>query len=172
MTAFDKQLAGDVDLDQFVEALGAEAGLPLVFHYDGKPVKPGYHVTEVKVGKFSGLDCGANPEAWTEIFVQLWDIDEGDRSHMQAGKFCSIIRKVSDHVRLDEPARLTFEVSDGIMPMQLYRAETPSPADGIFNVTLHPLAASCKPRDRWLEQQSAAKAAGCCSAPAAKQACC
>lgn len=172
MTAFDKHLPGDVELDQMVKALGNKADLPLIFHYDGRPVKPGYHVTEVKLGKFSGLDCGANPEAWTEIFVQLWDIDEGDRTHMQAGKFCSIIRKVSDHVRLDEPARLTFEVSDGVRPMQLYRADAPSFVDGVVNVMLHPLAASCKPRDRWLEQQSAAQSTECCPAPVMSKACC
>jgi hypothetical protein len=172
MIAFDKQVPSDVDLGQMVTALGNEASLPLVFYYDGKPVRPGYHVTEVKVGKFDGLDCGANPESWTEIFVQLWDIDEGDRTHMPTGKFCSIIRKVSDHVRLDEPARLTFEVSDGVGPMQLYRAAAPSLLDGVVKVELHPLAASCKPRDRWLEQQSSAKVAECCSAPVSNRTCC
>lgn len=28
------------------------------------------------------------------MFVQLWDIDEGGRGHMPAGKFSAIIRKV------------------------------------------------------------------------------
>lgn len=45
--------------------------LPLIFSYDGRPVKGGYHVTEVKAGQFAALDCGAEHEEWSEIFVQL-----------------------------------------------------------------------------------------------------
>ena len=49
-------------------------------------MRAGYHVTKVKAAGFSALDCGANPETWSEIFVQLWDVDEGERMHMTAGK--------------------------------------------------------------------------------------
>lgn len=115
----------DINLGLLLNTLDGERDAPLVFYYDGRPVKPGYHITEVKAGQFSALDCGANPEAWTEIFIQLWDIEEGDRTHMPAGKFQAIIRKVTDHVQLDGSAKLTFEVSDGVRPMQLYCAAMP-----------------------------------------------
>ena len=107
MNAIDnsKIQSADISLGLLLETLAPAKDLPLVFHYDGRPVKGGYHVTEVKVGQFSALDCGANPEAWTEIFVQLWDIDEDDRTHMAAGKFAAIIRKVSEHMKLDGSAR-------------------------------------------------------------------
>lgn len=153
--------AGDVPLGALLSACDAQPELPLVFSYDGRSVKPGYHVTEVKAGQFAALDCGGNPEAWSEIFIQLWDVIDGDRVHMQAGKFAAIIRKVSDHVRLDAAARLTFEVSDGVAPMQLYAADAPAMGD-VLAVALSPRRASCKPRDRWLEGQS--KAAACCGA--------
>jgi len=38
----------------------------------------------VKTGRFDALGCGGNPESWTEIFVQLWDIDEDGRTHMSS----------------------------------------------------------------------------------------
>ncbi|PWB83736.1 MAG: hypothetical protein C3F11_05030 [Methylocystaceae bacterium] len=44
-------------------------------------------MTEVKTGAFNALDCGANLESWQETFIQLWDILEGNRGHMPAGKF-------------------------------------------------------------------------------------
>ena len=47
-------------------ALDPHAGKALVFSYDGRDVLSGYHVTEVKAGRFASLDCGANPEAWAE----------------------------------------------------------------------------------------------------------
>ncbi|AZO08816.1 MULTISPECIES: DUF6428 family protein [unclassified Mesorhizobium] len=158
----------DLTIGDLLNALADVKDSPLVFHYDGRPVKPGYHVTEVKAGQFSALDCGANPESWSEIFVQLWDVDEGGPVHMQAGKFAAIIRKVSDHVALDQSAKLTFEVSDGVRPMELYRAGQPMLVGNAVEVELSPRPASCKPRDRWLEEQKASRS--CCSA--ASEACC
>lgn len=151
-----------------VHFLVAYAAHPLLFFYDGRAVKPGYHVTEVKAGRFEALDCGANPERWTEIFVQLWDADEGERTPMAAGKFSAIIRNVSEHVGLDPNTRLTFEVSNGIRPMQLHRAGIPEVVGGEVHVELSPRPANCKPRDRWIEKQ---KATSCCG-PASSPSCC
>lgn len=155
--------SSDLTIGDLLGLLADHKDKPLVFRYDGRPLKPGYHVTEVKAGLFSALDCGANPESWSEIFVQLWDVDEGERVHMAAGKFAAIIRKVADHVALDQAARLTFEVSDGIRPMELHRAARPTLAGDAIEIELSPRPASCKPRDRWLEGQKAASAS-CCSA--------
>ncbi|KAA0699881.1 hypothetical protein DTW90_11230 [Neorhizobium sp. P12A] len=169
MNAIDKTLSSDISLGFLLEALAASRDLPLVFRYDGRPVKPGYHVTEVKAGQFSALDCGANPEAWAEVFVQLWDIEEGDRTHMPAGKFAAIIRKVSEHVQLDGSAKLTFEVSDGVEPMQLYCAATPVLRDHAVHIELVPRAASCKPRDRWLAEQR--QSTSCCGSSNSEKCC-
>ncbi|KSV63127.1 hypothetical protein N185_36850 [Sinorhizobium sp. GW3] len=171
MSAIDNSQSDktDISLGELLGRAAETPDLPLVFLYDGKPVKPGYHVTEVKAGQFSALDCGANPEAWSEIFVQLWDIEEGERTHMTAGKFSAIVRKVSERVRLDGSAKLTFEVSDGVRPMQLFCANAPVAEDGTLQVALTPRPASCKPRDRWLAEKAAAEAS-CCSSSASK--CC
>lgn len=126
----------------------------------------------MKAGRFSALDCGANPEAWSEIFVQLWDVEEGERSHMAAGKFAAIVRKVSEHVDLDGSARLTFEVSDGVVPMQLHCAAAPVVADDVLRVDLVPRPSSCKPRDRWLADQMETAAAACCGPASGSAPCC
>jgi hypothetical protein len=164
-------LTSDITLGELLSGIASAPDLPLVFTYEGKEIRGGYHVTEVKVGQFSALDCGANPEAWSEVFVQLWDIDEGDRTHMVAGKFAAIIRKVSEHLQLDGSAKLTFEVSDGIRPMQLYQAGYPSlPADQV-HIELAPRPSSCKPRDRWLAEETT-KSVSCCGPSSHKSACC
>jgi hypothetical protein len=166
----------DISLGGLLEALASRPDMPLIFHHDGKPVCSGYHVTEVKAGQFSALDCGANPEAWAEIFVQLWDIEDEARTHMAAGKFAAIVRKVSEHVLLDGSARLTFEVSDGVRPMQLYCADGPVLLLDGWHVQLVPRPASCKPRDRWLAEQSVPSAAACCGTgkqkPDVRSSCC
>lgn len=152
--------------------LAEHAEKPLIFTYDGRAVKAGYHVTEVKAGQFSALDCGANPEAWSEIFIQLWDVGEDAREHMRSSKFAAIIRKVADRVALDPAAKLTFEVSDGVAPMQLHKAAMPKATDERVLVELSPRVASCKPRDRWLTEQSTASAACCATTASAGQKCC
>lgn len=163
----------DIALGDMLEQIAANPELPLVFSYNGSAIRPGYHVTEVKAGQFSALDCGANPEAWSEIFVQLWDIDEGDRTHMSAGKFAAIVRKVSEHIHLDGSAKLTFEVSDSVMPMQLFCAGMPSVENEALHVSLEPRAASCKPRDQWLTEQEQSKSVtSCCMPTSSKNACC
>lgn len=149
--------SADVTIGELCAVLRDAGDLPVIFHYDGHEVQPGYHVTEVKAGTFSALDCGGNPEAWAEIFIQLWDVNE-DRGHMPAARFVAIIAKVIAHVALDMDAKLTFEVSDGIRPMQLFRASVPIIAATAVHVRLSARPASCKPRDRWLEVQKAS----CC----------
>ena len=173
MNAIDnsKIQTDDISLGDLVSILSGAKDSPLVFYHDGHPVQPGYHVTEVKAGHFSALDCGANPEEWSEIFIQLWDIDEDDRTHMPAGKFHAIIRKVTEHVQLDGSAKLTFEVSDGVRPMQLYCASLPTIRAGAVHVDLRPRAASCKPRDRWLAQ-TMKDGAACCGTNSSASGCC
>lgn len=147
-------------------SLEAHKDRALIFNYDGKDVLPSYHVTEVKTGTFKALDCGANPESWSETFVQLWDVVEENRGHMAAGKFLAIIRKVDEAVGFDPQAKLTFEVSDGVQPMRIYRAERMDIADNAIRVYLSSRPSSCKPRDRWLQEQQS-----CCS-PKGKSPCC
>src|SRR5262249_25680513 len=105
-------------------------------------------------GTFEALDCGANREVWRETIIQLWDVPTEDgRTWMPAGRFLAIMRKVAQEFELG--AKLTFEVSDGVGAMQLYRARRIEEQDGIVRVQLTPQPSSCKPRDRWLEQQHA-----------------
>jgi hypothetical protein len=151
--------AGEISTATLLETLGAHKDKALIFHYDGHDVKPSYHVTEVKSGSFNALDCGANPESWSETFVQLWDIVEENRGHMPAGKFLAIMRKVSESVPFAPDAKLTFEVSDGVKPIQLYKANAVRVENDVVRVPLSARPSSCKPRDRWL----APAVSSCCT---------
>lgn len=155
--------ADDITAGELLELLWDHPASRLTFVYGGQAIRTGYHVTEVKAGQFAALDCGSNAESWTELFIQLWDVNESP-DQMTAKKFAAIIRKVTQHVALNLSARLTFEVSDGVGPMQLYRAGWPIISEEEVRVELSPRPASCKPRDRWLAEQ---KGVSCCGAPTA-----
>ncbi len=162
--------SGEISLGALLEALRPNSEKQLVFVYGGREVLPGYHVTEIKSGTFESLDCGATPEAWRETFIQLWDVPEEGRTHMAAGKFLAIMRKVDQSLSLDPGAKLTFEVSDGTSPMALYKASRMLSSDMQIRVELAQRPSSCKPRDRWLEEQK--NAAACCGPAQSKEPCC
>jgi hypothetical protein len=168
---FTPVFAAEITMSELLEALGSNQGKTLRFAYDGREVKPGYHVTEIKAGRFEALDCGANPEAWSETFIQLWDIPEDGRSFMPVGKFLAIMRKVGQHVPFDAAAKLTFEVSDGVEAMQLFKATAIDAEADTVRVTLLRRPSSCKPRDRWLETKEAAPPASGSPAGPARPCC-
>ena len=144
----------------FLDSLRDHGGKALIFLYGGRPIAAGYHVTEVKAAQFGSLDCGANPETWRETIIQLWDVDEPGRTHMPVAKFLAIMSRVADQVPFDEAARLTFEVGDSHSPMQIFGLGELSIDATAVRVSLEARPASCKPRDRWLEQQATTQS--CC----------
>ncbi|MGL4528702.1 MAG: DUF6428 family protein, partial [Aestuariivirga sp.] len=107
-------------LSKLRAALQPHAELPLVFIYDDRRIAPGYHVTEVKVARLSSLDCGANPESWSETVIQLWDVNATARAHMKTAKFLGILEQVERRVALDADGLLVFECGDSARPMQVF----------------------------------------------------
>lgn len=137
---------------ELLEIFAGHAGKELKFEYDGRPIQAGYHVTEVKAANFNGLDCGANRESWSEILIQLWDIpEEAGKTPMSVSKFLAILRKFAGSVAFDPESKLTFEVSDADSAMRIYTYAEITIGDRSVLVSLEPRPASCKPRDRWLE---------------------
>ena len=142
----------DPSTGAFLDGLRLHGSLPLVMTYAGRETKAGYHVTEIKAGRFSGLDCGANPEAWTETFIQVWDVPGEPQSRMMTvGKFLAIMDKVARDVGLDPASRLTFECGDDLGVIGLYGVDGIAVEPERVLVSLTPRYASCKPRDRWFE---------------------
>jgi hypothetical protein len=162
------------DLAAFLGFLAACGQAPVVFAYGGREADAGLHVTEVKGGRFASLDCGANPESWSETFIQIWEA-EGETGPLTAATFVKIMKKVAREAGLDPASRLTFEANSDAGVIGLYALERATLAAGRALVTLAPRSASCKPRDRWLAEHGRAGPADrrkCGSAPASAKSCC
>jgi hypothetical protein len=166
-------VSADTSLSAVLLALAPHDEKSLVLDYgDGRRVRAGYHVTEVKAGSFVTLDCGGNPDAWQETILQVEDIPaEEGRSFMKVGKFRSILAQVGRKVRLNADARLTLEVSRPDEAMRVYDVAGIDFEDDRAVVRLGERAAICKPRHRATQ----AAAGACCSPSAATSgatACC
>ena len=137
----------------FLSRLEQHNDRPLIFEYDGTRIQPGYHVTEVKRVRVESLDCGANPEGWTETVVQLWDVPgKPGEGFMTAGKFRAILEKVHSRLPLELDAPLMFEYGDTKAAIRLLTAPDVQPEGDHVLVRLEPKRASCKPNDRWLQE--------------------
>lgn len=141
---------------------------PLAIQYGDRHVQPGYHITEVKAGSFTTLDCGGNPDAWQETVLQIEDIAlyEG-RAPMTAGRFRSILAKVDSKVRLQHDARLTVEIGRPGEAMQVFDIADIEVGAGQVRLVLGMRPAICKPRHR-----SQAATAACCTPQSTGQGCC
>jgi Family of unknown function (DUF6428) len=176
-------LTAPATLEDVLSALADDKATPLAFEWENQLTKHGYHITEIKSGDFTSLDCGANPERWSETILQLWNVDgDADGRTMTVGKTRSILSVVEKKIGLDTQARLSFEVSDGVSPIALYRPIAVRNEPDRTVVELAPVASSCKPRDRWLAgtptaadevalKKTRQPASGCCAKSGSQGAC-
>ncbi|MGB3338744.1 MAG: DUF6428 family protein [Devosia sp.] len=159
----------DASLASVLATLAAHDGKPLIIEYGGRQVQAGYHITEVKAGSFVTLDCGGNPDAWQETILQVEDLPtEAGRAPMSVGKFRGILAQVDRKVRLNEGARLTFEIGVPDVPMQVYDVAEVIVDETNAIIRLGARPAICKPRHRAAQ----AEAAACCAPSAGETACC
>lgn len=166
-------IAGDGKLAKLLAFLADCGEAPVAFAYEGREAAAGLHVTEVKSGRFSGLDCGANPEQWTETFIQIWEA-QGETGPLTARTFEKIMAKVAGDTGLDPESRLTFEANSEGGVIGLYALDRAVLDEGRAVIALSPRRASCKPRDRWLADPRDASAAPCCGpgASSSQSSCC
>lgn len=143
--------------------------MPLVIEYADRTIQAGYHVTEVKAGSFTTLDCGGNPDAWQETVLQVEDIPAVDgREMMTAGKFRSILTQVDHKLGLSRDARLTIEIGRPGEAMRVFDVADLTITADCALLTLGVRAAICKPRHRAGQAQAVAccapseQASGCC----------
>ncbi|WP_169237715.1 DUF6428 family protein [Candidatus Roseilinea sp. NK_OTU-006] len=146
----------------FVAQLQPYADKLLIFESDGRRIRPGYHITEIKAASFRSLDCGARPQQWEEVIVQLWDVADGpEQGHMRVGKFLGIWHKVERDVGLNSNAEIKFEWGDAVHPAVHYTFASLYEDGDALIVSLEPVRATCKPRDDWWLAQGGA--AVCCA---------
>lgn len=154
-------------LAEVLAALEPHEDKTLVIEYGGRQAQPGYHVTEVKAGSFVTLDCGANADAWQETILQVEDIPAEDGgTFMTVGKFRSILAQVNRKVRLNNDARLTFEIGPPDAPMQIFDVAQIVVDDDNAVLRLGARPAICKPRHRAVASccgGSSSSSSSCCA---------
>lgn len=158
----------DYTLNQLRARLEPYAALPLILDYAGRTIQPGYHVTEIKAAHFAALDCGGNPDQWSETILQVEDLPAPEsNNYMSAGKFLAILSRVDKALTMPPSSRITIEISRPGEAMQIFDIARVESAPHRVTLTLAMRPAICKPRHRGGQPETA-----CCGPQAQSSACC
>lgn len=168
-----------MNTSSFLSALRAQPGLELVFRSVGRPLAPGYHLTEVMRVAYDTMDCGGQTHRWSETQLELWVPPLAGilpaRGHMPAAKFLAIIDRVEATLPLAGEAPVRIHAALDTQPPSLFDVVAVTPGEGRLWIDLTPDRTRCKAAERSL----AAVTGGCCqpaldasaSTPAAGAAC-
>lgn len=147
-------------LDMFLEHLrAASAAQPVRFETDFGDVQPGYHVTELKLHRITGVDCGGRRSDWTEAALQIWDGAGG--SEMAAAKLAGIVERCLAVEPGLGAAPVFAEFSHGNTGLNRYRLAEVQSTDTVLRVQLESVSAMCKPMVD-AAPATAAASTGCC----------
>lgn len=137
------------------------------FKYNGKVVGAGYHVTELKLADFTGIDCGRNIETWKESSLQLL---EGFGSEcMKLGKFRAILKQSNKSIQGLAQADLFVEFGPGNNELRKLSISTLSSDDENIFLGLLDEKAVCKPSRPTMPAHSTVS---CCGTSALTSRCC
>ncbi len=140
--------------------------VPLVFETDDGVIGDGYHVTEFKLARITGIDCGARQAQWSEATLQL--LDGAGGGHMAAGKFAAIARQSIDRIPDLATVPLQVEFAHGNRGMRIHDLSRPEVRGDAVRVRLGEKRSICKPV---MEAPVQRQGAGCCGG-GAEAACC
>jgi hypothetical protein len=135
--------------NEFISTLRARPDHQLIFvDPDGRTVRSGYHLTELKAASFETVDCGGQTNRWQETIVQLWVPSHAANEYMTAAKFLKIFEKVRGMIPLNLGTEVRIEYGDENFFPSTYHVRSITHDRTTTRVLLEPPRATCKARDR------------------------
>lgn len=156
LAVMTEPVAPTATLAELVDRIASTSDGAVRFIGDDFALRPGYHVTEIKLATIRSIDCGGGTDRWDEAVIELLDgpDDErtGAREHMPAAKLAAISRAAVRHVPAAADATPVFEF--GVGALRRYRVAAVERGEGgDVTVRLAPLTARCKAFDRVVGRQ-------------------
>ncbi|MGB3556550.1 MAG: DUF6428 family protein [Jannaschia sp.] len=135
--------AEEVTLAQLRSSLAPHGSRTFAIEVDGRSLRPGFRVTEVRQAALRALDCGRREDCWTEVVVELMEGPHISGRPMEARRFLGI---VDAGTRDADDAVPVFEFGEtGLVRYRI--AGLRADADGP-RLVLAPMVARCKAAER------------------------
>ena len=132
--------------DILAQLKSVDPALALIFRTSDGEIGAGYHVTELRHSKSTGIDCGGRIEAFDEARLQL--LDGTGEAHMSVGKFAGIVEKSLAAVPELAEAPVLVEFGHANAALSLLAIGVPDIRGDAIVVPLGPSRAVCKPFER------------------------
>src|SRR4030095_7544727 len=135
--------------NEFISTLRGRPDHQLIFvDPDGRTVRSGYHLTELKTASLATGDCGGQANRWQETIVQLWVPSHAANEYMTAAKFLKIFEKVRGMIPLNLDTEVRIEYRDKNFFPSTYHVRSVTRDQTTTRVLLEPPQTTCKARDR------------------------
>ena len=173
------------------DALRAQQQNELVFEFNEQTIRPGYHVTEIKHGRISSLDCGSGTHQWNEVVIALLDgpvsRSNNREGYMTGTKFLQIVDTAMKTLPEQNGEQLLFEFNGSNGVVQRFQITEIKAGQTQTHILLAGEQVVCKPAQRMNNSLSAQSNAEtccgsstsqetavnrCCGEPAKANACC
>ena len=134
--------------NELMALLATHTDKAIIFEYAlGKTVPIPYHVTEVKNVQVESVDCGGNPHAYKEVWIQLWvDEKEKEGTALSGKKVKGIVDKVNEKLPLFQDQEVFFEYGDKDVKTSVYTVDSIVEEQERVVVKLFSAPTQCKPR--------------------------
>ncbi|MGH1469222.1 MAG: DUF6428 family protein [Bdellovibrionales bacterium] len=97
-------------LKDFIDYLGENEGMELVFNFNGENIKKDYHITEILKNSVMAIDCGGKLDRWEETVFQLIEPrNENKERFMSVEKANKILKKSSEKINFDQNSKVILE---------------------------------------------------------------
>lgn len=142
----------------------------LQFKYaENQWVNAAYHITEIKQGVITSVDCGGVVNNWTEVIIQL--LEPGDQQTlkpMKVHKALSIIAAVEKALPLTPDAIVKIEFGNAAFNTRQLIPDNITVQDEDLIVDLQPDTVQCKAQERGGSCGPAPSGDECCVQPRSK----
>ena len=136
----------------------------LVFYSEDGPIRPDYHITELKYARIDSVDCGGRMAQWHEAILQVVDgpQDAPGGTHLELGKAKAILTRAAAALPGVEALPLSIEFGPGNAVLQSYHAGVPVLKGSAVHVPLLARAPECKVLTQPTPQSIERPVVGCC----------
>ncbi|SHG86741.1 DUF6428 family protein [Marivita hallyeonensis] len=118
------------------------AGAPVVFSTPDGPIRGGYHLTEVRQARLTGLACNGVSEEWGEVALHLLDGFGGP--HMPVATLFGILGKAAETLSDAIDYEVSVAFGHGNATRSVYTVTDPVLEGDTVKIALTPSPVDCK----------------------------
>lgn len=130
------------DWTALLEAAEAMPEAELRIEVEGRVIRRGLHVTEVRRTSTSAIDCGSGRREWEEVGIELLRLGAAP---MKGATLAGLLRRSADALGLEPGLPLAVEASPDGRGIRRHRVGVIEADEDGLRIRLEPMHPACRP---------------------------